>query len=47
MRKKTDELVFTHDSWTRDASGMPERFAEELSPRKKKKKSCTSHEMKR
>jgi hypothetical protein len=37
MRKKTDEL-FTHDPWTRDASGMPERFAEELSPRKNKNK---------
>jgi hypothetical protein len=36
MWKKTDELVFTHDPRTRDASGMPERFAEELSPRKKK-----------
>jgi hypothetical protein len=22
MRKKTDELAFTHDSWTRDASGI-------------------------
>jgi hypothetical protein len=30
-------MVFTHDPWTRDASGMPERFAEELSPRKKEK----------
>ena len=29
-------MFFTHDPWTRDASGMPERFAEELSPRKKK-----------
>ena len=28
-------MFFTHDPWTRDASGMPERFAEELSPRKK------------
>jgi hypothetical protein len=36
MRKKAEELVFTHDPWTRDASGMPERFAEELSPRKNK-----------
>ena len=29
-------MFFTHGPWTRDASGMPERFAEELSPRKKK-----------
>jgi len=32
---RTEEMFFTHDPWTRDASGMPERFAEELSPRKK------------
>jgi hypothetical protein len=35
MQKKTDELVFSHNPWTRDASGMPERFPEELSPLEK------------
>jgi len=43
MRKKADELVFTHDPWTRDASGIHDSLKSYHHARK----SCTSHEMKR
>jgi len=44
MRKKADELVFTHDPWTRDASEIHDSLK---SYHHARKKSCTSHEMKR
>ena len=36
MRKKADELVFTHDPWTRDASGIHDSLKSYHHARKKK-----------
>ena len=44
MRKKADELVFTHDFWTRDASGIHDSLK---SYHHARKKLHTSHEMRR
>jgi hypothetical protein len=43
MWKKTDELVFTHDPWSRDAS----RIHDSLKSYHHVKKAALSHEMER